>query len=614
MSRVPASRSEGCTCTVCPEDGRSPAVTAASLDRQREDEAAALSGLALDPDPAAVQLDEALGEREPEPGAFSLLHADVGLLELLEDPLLVVGRDPRAGVGRRTPATSPSTREVATTMLPPVGVNLTAFESRLKTTWRNRRSSPSTRSTSGASSSESSDAALRGRARAPSRRRARAPRAARRSATSSSTWPASTLDRSSTSLISASRWLPDERMSSRYSSCFALSSPKSRCRSTCEKPMIAFSGVRSSCDMFARNSVLCRLAVSSSPYSRRSSSFIRLTFAARAPSSSRFGTSSVPREVAARDLREPRLRPLDRPDQRPGEDEAEAEREDDADRGNGDEEVARRCVRASVRGDERRCLVGRRGSKDVCLRLQVVVGRDGRTQKRAAISRRSHPGASSVERAFSSRTKTRKSCLIRLSTRSSLCRRYEAEDRLVRRRAELREREADRHVDEKPSAPARNRARRPGQRGEAGVARRTRSASSLPQLVRLRLERLVGGRPQLKRAQAFDAGIRLTEDSQSEDADEDEQRGDHEERDEQLRAQVGGRAGDGTHKAVPLSCERPHARRRRTAALSLGLRHHSARLLTEHRWRSGPARRSATCRRSSADCGRHPRPPRPLRS
>ena len=46
-------------------------------------------------------------------------------------------------------------------------------------------------------------------------------------------------------------------MSSRYSSCFALISPNNRCRSTCEKPMIAFSGVRSSCDMLARNSLLC---------------------------------------------------------------------------------------------------------------------------------------------------------------------------------------------------------------------------------------------------------------------------------------------------------------------------------------------------------------------
>ena len=56
--------------------------------------------------------------------------------------------------------------------------------------------------------------------------------------------------------------------------------------------MIAFSGVRSSCDMFARNSLLCRLAVSSSPYSLWSSSFVRLTSAASAPSSSRLGTST----------------------------------------------------------------------------------------------------------------------------------------------------------------------------------------------------------------------------------------------------------------------------------------------------------------------------------
>ena len=52
-------------------------------------------------------------------------------------------------------------------------------------------------------------------------------------------------------------------MSSRYSSCFALISPNIRFRNTCEKPMIAFSGVRSSCDMFARNSLLCSLATSS---------------------------------------------------------------------------------------------------------------------------------------------------------------------------------------------------------------------------------------------------------------------------------------------------------------------------------------------------------------
>src|SRR5262252_4250951 len=68
---------------------------------QREDEAAAVSGLALDPDAAAVQLDEPLREREAEAGAFSLLLSDVGLLELLEDAFLVFGGDARAGIRDR---------------------------------------------------------------------------------------------------------------------------------------------------------------------------------------------------------------------------------------------------------------------------------------------------------------------------------------------------------------------------------------------------------------------------------------------------------------------------------------------------------------------------------
>ena len=83
-------------------------------------------------------------------------------------------------------------------------------------------------------------------------------------------------------------------MSSRYSFCFSFTSPTIPSRSTCEKPMIAFNGVRSSCDMLARKSDLCWLAASSSWYRRRSSSFIRFTLAASAPSSSRFVTSTCP--------------------------------------------------------------------------------------------------------------------------------------------------------------------------------------------------------------------------------------------------------------------------------------------------------------------------------
>ena len=64
--------------------------------------------------------------------------------------------------------------------------------------------------------------------------------------------------------MSESRWLPEERMSSRYSLCFSFTSPTIPSRRTWENPMIAFNGVRSSCDMLARKSDLCWLADSSS--------------------------------------------------------------------------------------------------------------------------------------------------------------------------------------------------------------------------------------------------------------------------------------------------------------------------------------------------------------
>ena len=63
--------------------------------------------------------------------------------------------------------------------------------------------------------------------------------------------------------MSESRCLPDSWMSLRYSACFSLSSPNSLSFSASEKPMIALSGVRSSCDMLARKSDLCLFATSS---------------------------------------------------------------------------------------------------------------------------------------------------------------------------------------------------------------------------------------------------------------------------------------------------------------------------------------------------------------
>src|SRR5919109_5539282 len=66
--------------------------------------------LALDPDPAAVELDETLGKGEAETGALALLHADIGLVKLLEDPLSFLGDDARTRVGHRHPHFAVDTR------------------------------------------------------------------------------------------------------------------------------------------------------------------------------------------------------------------------------------------------------------------------------------------------------------------------------------------------------------------------------------------------------------------------------------------------------------------------------------------------------------------------
>ena len=79
-----------------------------------------------------------------------------------------------------------------------------------------------------------------------------------------------------------SRCRPEERMSWTYSACLAFSSPNMRSPRTSEKPMIAFSGVRSSWDMFARNSDLWRLAASSSRLFSSSSRKRRAFWMARA--------------------------------------------------------------------------------------------------------------------------------------------------------------------------------------------------------------------------------------------------------------------------------------------------------------------------------------------
>ena len=71
--------------------------------RQRKGEGAPATELALEPDPSAVELHEPLRERKAEARPFALPDPRLALLELLEDPVPILGSDARTGVGDGNP-------------------------------------------------------------------------------------------------------------------------------------------------------------------------------------------------------------------------------------------------------------------------------------------------------------------------------------------------------------------------------------------------------------------------------------------------------------------------------------------------------------------------------
>ena len=74
------------------------------VDRQREQEGRALAQLGFDPQPAAVHLDDLLGDRQAETGAALLLGGrGIGLLEFLENLGLIGRGDAGAVVVHRQP-------------------------------------------------------------------------------------------------------------------------------------------------------------------------------------------------------------------------------------------------------------------------------------------------------------------------------------------------------------------------------------------------------------------------------------------------------------------------------------------------------------------------------
>ena len=116
------------------------------------------------------------------------------------------------------------------------------------------------------------------------------------------------------SLSRLSRCRPEPRMSRRYSSWRSLSSPNIRSSSTSENPITAFSGVRSSCDMLARNSDLCWLTTSSSAVLVSSSRNRRAFHTARADWLAKVSRNSiVSSEKAPGRLRRTTSAPMIRP-------------------------------------------------------------------------------------------------------------------------------------------------------------------------------------------------------------------------------------------------------------------------------------------------------------
>src|SRR4029450_1396278 len=247
----------------------------AATHREREREDRTRADLALHPDLAAVEFHKLPTQGQSHPCALHLLVRRPDLPELLEYRLLVLRRDPDPGVAdrhfdrlvnRHRPYFDPAAlrceldriRQQVQDHLPDLSLVCAKLaEPLIHAHLQCDAPSP----------------------RAPAARiRALSSAVGRwKSVSSSSIRPASIFDRSRMSLIRDKRCCPEAWMSFEYSSCFSFSSPNIRSPRTSEKPMMAFSGVRSSCDMLAKNSDLCWLATASSRFAA-SSSLNRRTF------------------------------------------------------------------------------------------------------------------------------------------------------------------------------------------------------------------------------------------------------------------------------------------------------------------------------------------------
>ena len=107
-----------------------------------------------------MQLDEPLRQREAETRSLALLDARLGLLELLEDPLVILGGDAGAGVGHRDAHLAVDLRR-AHVDRPARGRELHGVREQVEDHLSDPALVALTRSTSGSAASATLDAVLR---------------------------------------------------------------------------------------------------------------------------------------------------------------------------------------------------------------------------------------------------------------------------------------------------------------------------------------------------------------------------------------------------------------------------------------------------------------------
>ena len=156
--------------------------------------------------------------------------------------------------------------------LPPTRLYLMALLSRLTSTWRRRSGSARTLMPTGAAGSACTLTPAEAAAGATMVSASLTTPCTGTVAGDKATPPLSMRERSSTSLIIASRWAPACEMCCTRACCEGLSGCAVSSASSCEKPSTALSGVRSSWLMRERNSVLAALARSAASAASSASS------------------------------------------------------------------------------------------------------------------------------------------------------------------------------------------------------------------------------------------------------------------------------------------------------------------------------------------------------